>query len=100
MGTKEPRLTTQTAAVLEALIKHPDSSGADIVRMTGLKTGTLYPILMRLEDAGWLHSEWEEGEPQLLGRPRRRFYSVTGVGLSCARRQAQTQQVAFGRLAW
>ncbi len=100
MSQKHPRFTAQTAAVLDMLIANPDSSGADIVRATGLKTGTLYPILMRLEEAGWLGSHWEEGVPAQLGRPRKRFYSVTGVGRAHARSYAQQQQAVFGRLAW
>lgn len=100
MPGNQPRFTVQTATVLDMLITHPNSSGADIARATGLKTGTLYPILMRLEEAGWLASRWEEGDPSLLGRPRKRFYSVTGVGRAHARAHAQQQQPVFGRLAW
>lgn len=97
---KEPRFTAQTVSVLDMLITNPNSSGADIARATGLKTGTLYPILMRLEEAGWLTSQWEEGDPSLLGRPRKRFYSVTGVGRAQARSHAMEQQPIYGRLAW
>lgn len=98
--SKEPRFTANIAAVLDMLISHPQSAGADIARVTGMKSGTLYPILMRLEDAGWLASCWEEGDPSLLGRPRKRFYSVTGVGRAHARANAKEQQPVLGRLAW
>lgn len=100
MSGKQPRFTPNIAAVLDMLIAHPDSSGADIGRATHLKTGTLYPMLMRLEDAGWLESHWEEGDPAQMGRPRRRFYVVTGVGRAHARDYARQQQPIFGRLAW
>ena len=100
MSQKHPRFTAQTAAVLDMLIANPDSSGADIVRATGLKTGTLYPILMRLEEAGWLGSHWEEGVPAQLGRPRKRCSAVPGVGRAHARSFAQQQQAVLGRLAW
>ena len=39
-----------------------------------------YPILFRLERAGWLESRWEDGDPKALGRPRRRLYQVTALG--------------------
>jgi len=55
-------------------------AGSDIWRQTGVFTGTLYPILMRLERAGWLDSEWERLDPSEAGRPRKRLYRLTGVG--------------------
>jgi hypothetical protein len=72
---KDVRLTTQTISVLRAVMTHRASgaSGAVIAKETGLASGSLYPILKRLEDAGWLSSEWEKGDPSELGRPRRRF---------------------------
>ena len=75
-----PRMTLKTLAVLNAVIAKPMISGYEIKRRTGLFTGTLYPILVRLEDAGWLESEWEEGDPRILQRPRRRYYSATALG--------------------
>jgi DNA-binding PadR family transcriptional regulator len=75
-------------------------SGAEITAKTSLKSGSLYPILMRLEAAGWVVSEWEKGEPEELGRPRRRYYSITPVG-ACNARKGVREHVAFlGRLAW
>lgn len=45
-----------------------------------LKSGTIYPLLARLEKAGWLESRWEEINPSEEGRPRRRLYRLTGQG--------------------
>lgn len=73
-------MSLQTIKVLDALMTGPNSSGADVARSTGLASGTLYPILLRLEDAGWLTSEWEAGDPVTLGRPRKRYYAVTAEG--------------------
>ena len=56
-------------------------AGADIIRATGIASGTLYPILRRLEHAGLLRSAWERGRPSVLGRPRRRLYRVTADGV-------------------
>ncbi|WP_456717206.1 MULTISPECIES: PadR family transcriptional regulator [unclassified Bradyrhizobium] len=60
-------------------------AGADIARDTGIRSGTLYPMLARLEDAGWLKSEWEKINPQIEGRPKRRIYTMTTVGRKHAR---------------
>jgi PadR family transcriptional regulator, regulatory protein PadR len=102
MRTDQPRLSTQTLRVLGALMSSPQDelSGAQIGRTTELATGTLYPILLRLERAGWLESRWEDGDPRTLGRPRRRFYRVTALGAKNATAAVQQVQAAFGRLAW
>jgi DNA-binding PadR family transcriptional regulator len=75
-------------------------SGAEIGRSTKLASGTLYPILMRLEQEGWLQSEWEAEDPHVLGRPRKRLYHVTALGARNARGAAAELQPMFGRLAW
>ena len=98
--SSEPRFTIQTACVLDALIQHPGACGSELTKLTRLSSGSLYPILIRLEQAGWLSSEWEEQEPTQLGRPRRRNYTVTAVGEREARRHAQAASVPMGRLAW
>jgi len=95
-----PRITPQTLKVLGAVTARPHVSGADIARETRLATGTLYPILLRLEAAGWLTSQWEEGDPRVLGRPRRRFYAITAEGARAAQLAARDLQPAIGRLAW
>jgi PadR family transcriptional regulator PadR len=91
MSLNEPQVTMQTLAVLKALMDCPleGLSGAQIARTTKLASGTLYPILARLEQAGWLASEWETGDPRKLGRPRRRFYQVTGLGENKAKAAAR-----------
>ena len=73
----------QTAAVLAAL-SSPGATwrhGYDLARETGLASGTLYPLLMRLEDRGYLESRWSEG---LAGRPARHLYRITAAGLRYA----------------
>jgi PadR family transcriptional regulator, regulatory protein PadR len=93
-------MSLQTMKVLDALLTKPNSSGADVNRSTGIASGTLYPILLRLEEAGWLTSAWEAGDPVTLGRPRKRYYAVTAEGQR-AYREAISQiaptkyQVAF-----
>ena len=92
MGIKPPRLTIQTLKVLAAFSSATEDglSGAEIAKLTGLLSGTLYPILLRLEQAGWLKSQWEQGDPQVLGRPRRRLYRMTGLGERALERLAET----------
>lgn len=98
----EPRLTTQTLKVLAALMTdHADSlSGAEIGRSAKLHSGTLYPILFRLEQAGWLKSWWESETPQELGRPRRRFYALTGLGSRRTKSAFRDVTSMLGELAW
>jgi len=88
------RMTHTTRAVLRVLLEadpHP-TFGTIIREATGLSTGTLYPILERLEFRGAATSQWEdvaemEKEP---GRPRRRYYSLTDAGRSLARDAEKT----------
>jgi PadR family transcriptional regulator PadR len=101
MGSTDMRITAQVLKVLGALTSASDEiSGADIARLTELPSGTLYPILMRLERSRWVESEWEDGDPRELGRPRRRLYRVTGLGAKSARAAFQEIKAAIGRPAW
>jgi len=82
-----PRRTAfsaQTLAVLTALAARPSDwrHGYDLARETGLKSGTLYPILVRLADREMVQACWEDGEP--AGRPRRHLYRLTSDGLAAA----------------
>ena len=95
-----PRITSQTLKVLAAVHAEQRASGAEIAKQSGLASGTLYPILLRLEAAGWLQSEWEFGDPSTLGRPRRRYYTLTAEGAKCASETARDLQSSIGRLAW
>lgn len=80
-------ISPQTLRVLEAFLDNPAEqlAGADVHRRTGLKPGTLYPILVRLERAGWFVSRWESMQPSNTPRrPRHRLYRLTPAGLSRA----------------
>ena len=97
---RKPQMTHHTLSVIGALIEAPESSGADVARATGLPTGTLYPILLRLEAAGLLESKWETEAPSTLGRPRRRLYKVTADGARAARSAVHDLRPLIGRPAW
>ena len=82
----EIRITHPMLKVLRAFMADPKAkiSGAEITRDAHIKSGTLYPILARLEKAGWLASDWERAEASALGRPRRRLYRITAAGQRAA----------------
>jgi PadR family transcriptional regulator PadR len=100
--SRDPRLSVQTLEVLGALTSKPDCelSGAEIGRMTKLASGSLYPILLRLEKAEWLQSRWEETDPRELGRPRRRLYRMTALGQRRIRSAIARTAPLFRSLAW
>ena len=81
-------MTLQTQLVLRAMLDEPtaDHYGLELARTTGLKTGTLYPILARLEQAEWVGSSWEDVDPSEAGLPARRYYRLTPTGAAEARR--------------
>src|SRR4051794_15139822 len=82
-------MTRQTLAVLAVFLADAEAEwhGVNLADQTGLKSGTLYPLLARLEKAGWLASRQEDVDPRLVGRPRRRLYVLTGEGAAAARRE-------------
>jgi DNA-binding PadR family transcriptional regulator len=77
-----PRMTLATQRVLRVLVNDPDGQhyGTALMAETGLRSGSLYPILTRLEDAGWITGEWEDVDEHVVGRPRRRYYTLTANG--------------------
>jgi len=76
------RLTIPTRLVLAVLLTDPATEryGLEIAQQSGLPTGTLHPILARLEAHGWASSRWEEVDAAEVGRPRRRYYRLTDEG--------------------
>jgi len=74
------RLTWPTALVLAA-IEHGHGYGFEIIDVTGLGAGTVYPILRRLEADRQVRSSWERvGRARAEGRPPRRNYRMTAAG--------------------
>lgn len=80
-------MTAQTLQVLALFLDDPSNEwhGFALIDRTGIKSGTLYPILIRLEKAGWLSSHLEDVNPAAVGRPPRRQYALTGEGERVAR---------------
>jgi PadR family transcriptional regulator PadR len=88
-------MTTQTLAVLSAFLSDPDAEwyGLELAKRARLGPGTIYPTLDRLLKAGWLERRWEDIDPTIEGRPRRRLYRLTGIGAPAAR-QALAEHLA------
>jgi PadR family transcriptional regulator, regulatory protein PadR len=82
--TRDRKPSAQTAAVLVALAADPTNwrYGYDLCRETGLKAGSLYPILIRLADRGQVEAAWEQEPPP--GRPARHMYRLTAAGVALA----------------
>jgi DNA-binding PadR family transcriptional regulator len=83
--TSSSGFSAQTLSVLAALCEQPSQwqHGYALAKQTGLKSGTLYPILIRLADRGLVEACWQD-EPT-PGRPRRHLYRLTAAGLASAR---------------
>src|SRR5262245_65787608 len=78
------RLTYPTTLVLQALL-HGHHHGFDVMDATGLPSGTVYPILRRLDLEGLVRSRWEkEGIARREQRPPRRYYELTPAGRAFA----------------
>ena len=78
-------MTRNVQLVLHALLTTREMYGLEIMRVTGMKSGTIYPVLARLEAAGWITSRTEDIDPHTAQRPARRYYQITGTGAGQAR---------------
>ena len=92
------RLSPQTLSVLDAFLDAPKEwrYGYDISRGTGLKSGTLYPILMRMAERKLLETSWETVE---AGKPPRHLYRLTPDGMQFARESKRARATSVRRIA-
>ena len=81
---KQRAPSPQARTLLSTLLSTPDRwwHGYDLSKETGLKSGTLYPILIRLSEQGYLDAEWRA--PAQAGRPPRHVYRLTATGRAFA----------------
>ena len=95
-----PRMTIPTQLVLRALLSEPGREfyGAEIGDAAGLPSGTVHPMLARLERVDWVSSRWEDIDPSEAGRPARRYYRLTETGAEQAR--ASLARVSTQRRTW
>lgn len=89
-----PRISKEVLKVLGTLLEDPLAwhHGFRLAEEAKIPTGTVYPILARLEKAEWLESKWERQGPESEGRPRRRLYKLTGLGERAA--MAEIDEIA------
>jgi DNA-binding PadR family transcriptional regulator len=86
--TRKRALSSQARVLLAALLEARGdwSYGYELASLTGIKSGTLYPLLIRLEAEGHLEAEWQQ--PATSGRPPRHAYRLSAAGQQFARREA------------
>ena len=98
MTSKAQPLSYNAALVLQALTQGY-SYGFEIMRATHLPSGTVYPLLRRLDASGLLESSWEDpNEAHEEGRPPRRYYQATPDGRAAlleARERLRAQRTLF-----
>jgi DNA-binding PadR family transcriptional regulator len=82
-------LTPKMAKVLKVFLQAPAEPryGFELMKLTGMASGSLYPMLARLEEAGWLTRGKENIDPHQKGRPPRLHYRITGAAASAAQLQ-------------
>ncbi len=91
------RLTRTTTRALSAFLEAPGSwrYGYELMKVADLSSGTLYPLLARLSEDGWLESRW--GESEHPGRPPRQLYRLTAVGRVRARDALERAEASWLR---
>lgn len=90
---RRPHSSPQTLAVLSALLASSGwRHGVSLSQETGLKPGTLYPLLLRLSESGYLDSEWQP--PERPGRPPRHAYRLNNVGRALAQERLASATLA------
>src|SRR5438128_9222440 len=84
---RKPNSSRQTRALLATLLERSRTwrHGYDLSKETGLQSGTLYPLLMRLSEQGLLEQRWQEAERP--GLPHRHVYRLTASGLALEQEQ-------------
>ena len=95
------QLSNQMLRLASAMLDDPavPRYGLELSKSAGLKTGTIYPALARMERSGWVESHWEAERAKDLGRPRRRLYQLTGAGEVALRQAIEDQLRAIQRPA-
>jgi DNA-binding MarR family transcriptional regulator len=77
---KTSTLSKKGLIVLSVFKENEKIYGQQIISRTNIKSGTLYPLLISLEEAGWLKRENEQGDERKLGRPLRVYHHLTSDG--------------------
>ena len=80
------RVTLAVLKVFRIFLEDPalPHHGYELMKLSGFSSGKLYPLLARLQTAGWLTREHEDIDPAEAGRPRRYMYRITPTGINVA----------------
>lgn len=91
---RQPNRSRQTRLVLGVLAESQRRwwHGYELAKAVSLKSGTLYPILIRLHDQGMLEAEWRT--PEVMGRPSRHMYRLTAAGAALAAELASEENAS------
>jgi PadR family transcriptional regulator PadR len=94
------RMTRHARTVLVLLLERSDDVvyGFEMMQRSGLRSGTIYPLLARMELNGFVHGAWEDVDAAEVGRPRRRLYRLTAMGTSLARELEQASDSETARI--
>ncbi len=94
------RPSKQMLLLLEALSARAQQwrHGYDLMKETGMLSGTLYPLLMRMAEQGLIEAEWRD--PTQPGRPARNVYRLTAAGVALARTVADAATAAPAKAAF
>jgi PadR family transcriptional regulator, regulatory protein PadR len=65
--------------------------GLQLAEELRISYGSVLPILMRFEEAGWLETDWENIDPSVAGRPKRKYYHLSNEGKAKAKELVQTE---------
>jgi PadR family transcriptional regulator, regulatory protein PadR len=90
-------ITPKMARVIKIFLEDPEQPryGFELMKLTGMSSGYLYPLLVKLETAGWLTRGKEEIDPREAGRPARTHYMITGAAAAAARVQLAALSDAY-----
>jgi PadR family transcriptional regulator, regulatory protein PadR len=83
----ETKLTLLELRFLSVFVNRTNQkfSASEIAKILGISYGSSIPLLMRFEKMGWLEVEWEDIDPKEVGRPKRKFYTLSDIGMTKAR---------------
>jgi DNA-binding PadR family transcriptional regulator len=92
------KLTGPLERVLRVLVADPAMPhyGYDLMKAARLPSGTLYPMLARLQQEGLVDSQWQDPRPDAGGRPPRKYYRLTAEGARVARLELARAPAARG----
>ncbi len=92
------RLTRTTTRTLLVFLESPRTwrYGYDLMKIADLSSGTLYPLLARLTEGGWLESRWEDSD--FPGKPPRQLYRLTATGRTQAHHALKRAQASWLQL--